>query len=338
MRGKSQEQIRRLEQQLLGLGFLCWNDSGNHKRFAKRDRAGTVVESYGVNLMPAVALFESLRTFEAEQNAADLAYDLASNRMTRERRRCRGLLQHLRERGVTGIDALEAEASALIDSIRSGADRTLQHMQSVIEALADLIGRIVDLLDIRTHADSGVRGSKNVCQGTTPHRAHRVHPESNNQYSTDGRQVETDNRRTHQLEAEPGVEGAGGGRRGDPAQPPGPSDEETFIKLEEADLVGIVRGAVLPRLPARFSRRDMLAASETIRCDLGIGDSAWREAARAFGRWQASALVMMIAEKHRRGLVNHPVGYLQGCVRNKLDGSSDIWGMLIGLKNGRGGE
>lgn len=338
-----------MEHQLLGLGVICWNDSGNHKRFPRRDGKGRVVEAYGVNLMPAVDLIQKMKTFEAEHEAYELAYDLANNRLTRERRRCRGLLQHLKEKGVDGIEVLEVEASELIGGIKSGAGRTLSHIHSVTVALAELIVRLVDMLGVRNPSPAVGRAPDSVCQGTESCGTHRAHPESDRQYSTDGatperrttvdRRCRGDGLRQEDAEREypdkpvtptdnqpPEIES----RKKRNLHPCG-SGEELFAKLDEMGLVRIAREVVLPRLQGRFRRKDLLSVAERLGVDIGIRKTTWHEACRVFGRWEATAVMIMLAEKHRRGLVNYPDGYLRGCVGKRRSGAFDIWGMFIGL-------
>ena len=57
----TEEQVRVREGALHRLGALAWNDSGNHKRFGRRDPAtGRIVGAFGVDLSPLAALVPSV--------------------------------------------------------------------------------------------------------------------------------------------------------------------------------------------------------------------------------------------------------------------------------------
>ena len=58
--GISERQVQRLEQSLFETGALTWNDSGNHRRYGKRDDSGRIMYAYGVDLTPLAFLKASL--------------------------------------------------------------------------------------------------------------------------------------------------------------------------------------------------------------------------------------------------------------------------------------
>lgn len=75
-------QVRRNEKTLHGLGALAWKDSPNHRRFGSRDATGQIVEAYGVNPAPAVALLPELRRLARDEHDDRAHWKFLRNRMT----------------------------------------------------------------------------------------------------------------------------------------------------------------------------------------------------------------------------------------------------------------
>jgi len=72
--GVSERQIQRLEQSLFEAGALTWHDSGNHKRYGKRDKTGRIMFAYGVDLTPLAYLKVSLEEKYQEKRMYDAAW------------------------------------------------------------------------------------------------------------------------------------------------------------------------------------------------------------------------------------------------------------------------
>ena len=80
--GVSTSQVRRNEKTLHGLGALAWKDSPNHRRFGSRAATGQIVEAYGVNLAPAVALLPELRRLARDEHDDRTHWKFLRNRIT----------------------------------------------------------------------------------------------------------------------------------------------------------------------------------------------------------------------------------------------------------------
>jgi len=72
--GISERQVQRLEQSLFEAGALSWNDSGNHRRYGKRDDAGRILYAYGVDLTPLAYLKDTLQSKLQEKQMTDAAW------------------------------------------------------------------------------------------------------------------------------------------------------------------------------------------------------------------------------------------------------------------------
>ena len=72
--GISERQVQRLEQSLFEAGALTWHDSGNHRRYGKRDESGRIMYAYGVDLTPLAYLKASLEEKLQEKRLIDAAW------------------------------------------------------------------------------------------------------------------------------------------------------------------------------------------------------------------------------------------------------------------------
>jgi len=72
--GVSERQVQRLEQSLFKVGALTWHDSGNHRRYGKRDESGRIMYAYGVDLTPLAFLKASLQEKLQEKRLIDAAW------------------------------------------------------------------------------------------------------------------------------------------------------------------------------------------------------------------------------------------------------------------------
>lgn len=71
--GVSPKQINNYERQLGHKGLIIWNDSGNHRRYGKRDKEGNLIAGYGVVLSPIIERFSELEKMaEADRMALEM--------------------------------------------------------------------------------------------------------------------------------------------------------------------------------------------------------------------------------------------------------------------------
>lgn len=90
--GVTERQIQRLEQSLFEAGALTWHDSGNHKRYGKRDETGRIVFAYGVDLTPLAYLKASLEEKWQEKKMIDAAWMETKRQISYYRGQIRALM------------------------------------------------------------------------------------------------------------------------------------------------------------------------------------------------------------------------------------------------------
>lgn len=110
--GVGERQIQKLEKRLFDIGAICWNDSGNHKRYGRRDpKTGRLVFAYGVDLTPLAYLQEELEAKLQEKQLYAEAWRAAKREICESRRRIREQLGQLRDEGAHATRLTEFEAS-----------------------------------------------------------------------------------------------------------------------------------------------------------------------------------------------------------------------------------
>ena len=133
--GRSERQIRNIEQALAERGLLIWRDSANHRRWGYRDRhTGRLAEAYGPSLAPLGARASEIATLAAEARAEDRALTRTRKAIGAMRRRIRAALIGYPD----GTLALLAETETLLRQ-RLPAKLTLaqlQHHHRRLDALA----------------------------------------------------------------------------------------------------------------------------------------------------------------------------------------------------------
>ncbi|POF27758.1 plasmid replication protein RepC [Roseibium marinum] len=107
--------IRNYESSLARKGLILWNDSGNHRRYAKRDETGKLVDAYGIVLTPLIERFADIEKM-GEADAADL--QLRSSEIGRIRS-LRRVLSYLAE---------HAHAHDLSADVTCAAEKLLQRI------------------------------------------------------------------------------------------------------------------------------------------------------------------------------------------------------------------
>jgi len=90
--GVTERQIQRLEQALFEAGALTWHDSGNHKRYGKRDTTGRIMFAYGVDLTPLAYLKASLEEKYQEKKMIDAAWMETKRQISYYRGQIRALM------------------------------------------------------------------------------------------------------------------------------------------------------------------------------------------------------------------------------------------------------
>lgn len=125
--GVGERQIQKLEKRLFEAGAICWNDSGNHKRYGRRcPKSSRLIFAYGVDLTPLAYLEEILQAkLHQKQLYAD-AWRATKREISETRRQIRESVQRLREEGAgeAFLASIEANYRQIAYELRSHIELT----------------------------------------------------------------------------------------------------------------------------------------------------------------------------------------------------------------------
>ncbi len=123
--GVTERQIQKLEHALFECGALTWHDSGNHRRFGKRDeKTGRILYAYGVDLGPLAALKPSLEEKLQEKQLYDAAWMETKRQISWYRSQIRSISNELFEKGEEGV----AQSTALSETYEPISMQIRTHM------------------------------------------------------------------------------------------------------------------------------------------------------------------------------------------------------------------
>ena len=351
--GLSASQIQRNERRLMQLGAISFHDSGNFRRYGKRDGDGRLVEAWGLDLSPCAALLPQLKQLAKEAAAEREEFLRIKRRISAARRRigaavdCAVADSKLTEEAAAAVrvelDRLtpRIRTRTPLDALRQqedGLDRLDTQLAVAVgagkpEPAAPTPGappppveRPEDLLS--GTAEMRAAAAANAAQG--PHQCgtqeyYNTNRECTNENTTvaGGRPERGANRAARAASgARAAAEPSGGGR---------PVSFTLLLDLLSEDFFGY-----LP--PGRqVGWSDLISAASFVATDLGISLHAWREACYRLGRQTAATAVVVIAAKKARGLIGSPGGYLRGITRRGLDGELYLERSVFGLAKGGDG-
>ena len=133
--GLSERQIQKLENALFKIGALSWNDSGNHRRYGRRDeKTGHLLYAFGVDLTPLAALETELRNKLEEKQLYERTWQESKRKISWYRRQIRSLIAELS--GREGGKKVSLDAQHSYDEI-SGSIRAYMSLSTLQAKMRD---------------------------------------------------------------------------------------------------------------------------------------------------------------------------------------------------------
>lgn len=305
--GMAEQTIRRHLAALVEAGLIVRKDSANGKRFARRDRAGTIDEAFGFSLAPLLARAEEIERMAAEVNAERLLLQRLRERLTICRRDIGKLIAAAIDEGARGDwIAIQARFRALVTAIPRGP--TALQAADCLEGLERMRDEIVNLLENQQKAENH---SGNACQNER-------HIQNSKPDSI--------------IESEPLWKKEQG-------ETPNAIRREPPLELKSFPL-----GLVLQACPDMVdygpdgridSWRDLMAAAVVVRSMLGVSPSAYQEACAVMG--PENAAVVMACILARAGQINSAGGYLRNLTDKARKGEFGLGPMLMAQIKAHGG-
>jgi len=158
--GVSERQVQRLEQSLFEAGALTWHDSGNHRRYGKRDDSGRIMYAYGVDLTPLAYLKASLEEKLQEKRLIDAAWMETKRQISYYRGQIRAVMCEME---LLSLDGQGDYSDILIDlekkyepiSLQIRTHLGLDRVRGLLASHKELYALALDTLEPQTVDNSG---------------------------------------------------------------------------------------------------------------------------------------------------------------------------------------
>ncbi len=291
---------------LVNAGMIHRKDSPNGKRYARKDRAGTVEEAFGFSLAPLLARSEELARLAQQVAAERTQLKILKEKLTLCRRDIRKILTAAMEEGASGDwGKFEVHFVGVVSQITKA--RTPAALGDILDELAMLREELLNTLEIQLF-------SKNPGANDDECRQHIQNSNTESIHESEPRS-----------EREPGANSSQAIRpMGEP------------IKAFPLGLVLRACPDVASYAPSGTitSWRDLMAVAVTVRSMLGVSPSAYQDACGVMGPEMAAAAMACILE--RGGHINSAGGYLRDLTRRAEKGEFSLGPMLMALIRANG--
>lgn len=304
--GMAESTLRRHLAALVKAGLIWRHDSPNGKRYAARDRSGTVIAAFGFDLRPLLNRAAEITAAAEESRVQALAL-----RRSRE-----ALVLRLRDAAKLLAYGLETRPTVDWASIEARLLPLRRALRRQIEA-AELVTLLEVSGDILAAIEVALCGSSEEMHGTADHFG-RHHTNSNKDSS----------------DFEPCLET---GRAADTEVPDLEPVEERALSdrpLPTLPLYLVVKACpdLEPYAKGRLATwRDLVSAAGFVRGMMGISASAWEEAQHVMG--PETAAIVVAAMLQRIGTISNPGGYLRALSVKATSGGFSAGPMIMSLLN-----
>lgn len=321
--GVSERQIQRLEKELAKLNAITWNDSGNHRRYGKRnERTGVIEFAFGVDLTPLAALQKKLEQQLVEKEAYDKAWMEAKRQISFYRRQIKARVGE----GAYYPDHELFFKEALFD-LESISVRIRTHMDlTQLEELKSQHKEIFDRVNAKLEACVKVGSIKDSTQKeSSKDSINDIHYNYTNKLKSN--KLDT-SKASANVSSEKSVDVEEG------------ESSDTLHGLEHIS-VKMALNSASERFRARIPLRgggldwlDIIEAAYEIKRDLGISQYMWSQACQTLTRTGAAIAILITDQATQREIdpVRSAGGYFKGMIDkaqvNELKLHASIFGIL----------
>nr|MBI1231073.1 hypothetical protein [Cytophagales bacterium] len=311
--GVTERQIQKLENALFECGALTWHDSGNHRRFGKRDeKTGRILYAYGVDLSPLAALQALLQQKLEEKQLYDAAWMETKRQISWYRSQIRSISNELLEKGEEGASEsakLSKEYESISMQIRTHMD--LHKLREILKAHKALHESALKFVGHPEKTEKG--SSKNV-------QKFAINKNTNNKQSdkSDHKINEDDvcKRKQHLK----------------PANKELTLSERMIsaklhqIKIRDLSVVLSERAMVYLGHHTQLTMQDFVEIAYKIKGNLSISQNKWIEACEVLGREGAALSVLLtdFALDRSCNPVSKPAGYFSALIERARVGDLNL--------------
>ncbi|KQW61025.1 MULTISPECIES: plasmid replication protein RepC [unclassified Ensifer] len=298
--------LRRHLALLVEAGLIVRRDSANGKRYARKNKSGSVESAFGFDLSPLLMRAEELAQLAQRVCADRIAYRRAKEDLTICRRDVRKLISAAIGEGADGHwQKLEAVYLELVRRIPRAP--VLSDLHGLLEEMEMLREAVLNVLNIKQKAE--------FLSANDDHNEH--HKQSSNTESL--------------YELEPGSDVE---ERAMPCQNREPAN--VALKVFPLDMVLRACPEIVAYGPNGrvASWRDLTSASVIVRSMLGVTPSAYQETCDAIGPQNAAVMIACILE--RAGHINSAGGYMRALTSKSKRGQFSLGPVLMSLLRAKG--
>ncbi|OBZ92042.1 replication initiation protein RepC [Pararhizobium polonicum] len=299
--GMAEQTIRRHLAVLVEVGLLARKDSANGKRYARRDRTGTIDEAYGFSLAPLLAQSEDIERLADAVIAERLQLQRMRERLTICCRDITKLVETALNEGMSGDwETIRLHAISLLKALPRKLSAL--HLTQTLDKMHHLRDDTINQLEIQI---------KSKKLSGNPYQIERHIQNSKPDSITESEQLCDDQRDTNRI---------------------------TKPQKQQEPIKAFPLGMVLNACPditmygpggAISSWRDLMAAAIVVRSMLGVSPGAYQSACQALGPENAAAVMACILERGEH--INSAGGYLRDLTRRAEKGEFSLGPMLMAL-------
>ncbi|WP_043617609.1 plasmid replication protein RepC [Ensifer sp. ZNC0028] len=286
---------------LVQAGLIHRHDSPNGKRYARKDRDGTIEAAYGFSLAPLLARSEEIALLAQQVNDEIRRLRVIKEKVTITRRDVRKLISAAIDEGASGDwESIEAQFIAIVAKLRTAKEAS--DFTGCLDELVLLHEGIVNLLEVQIISEKTAINGDEI----------RQHIQNSNTES--------------KIELEPSSRNELGAKL----------REEPLSRKDAVSVFPL--GMVLRACPqiADYGQagrveswRDLMSAAVVVRSMLGVSPSAYQEACEIMGPENAAVVIACILE--RAGHINSAGGYLRDLTGRAAKGEFSLGPMLMAL-------
>ncbi|MCZ4283115.1 plasmid replication protein RepC [Kiloniella laminariae] len=335
--GVDQRTIRRWENDLHDRGLIDWSDSGNHKRYGKRDGRGFIQYAYGVDLSPLAKLYEDLENHLANQKAETVQFDILKRKLSAQKRRVRVKfcaaelsLDEIQElppiRPTSRIEDLQAQIDFLT-SLELEVDQYFKAQEQQSSCSKAVNMSATDDINVRHYytTTKPYSSKEDTCnQDVDKRSAEAAHPRGNLSACAD----------TANCFPKKHVEKSEASKTNNQTVV-----DNTSTGIEHLNVKLLLNAASpefrehIPLHDRALLPADLVTAAELMCHSLGINRSAWTEACSIMGRFSA-AVCVLIADSNQHNPVNpvlNPGGFFRGMISKARQGELQLHRSVFGI-------
>jgi hypothetical protein len=325
--GVSERQIQNLEKALFGVGAITWNDSGNHKRYGRRNpETGELIYAYGVDLTPLAYLKAELSDKLAEKQLYDEAWLSAKREISQYRRHIKAIMYEVIEReGEDTPSIIEIERAYEGISLQIRSHMKLESLLELKKAHIKLYNKVLKLVD-NAKEDIKDKTSESSCR-REENCTHYKSTTLNNNTKNSSRAKLDANQKRSSGELEDYSDGSEVGE--------GPSSSGIeHISIKQ------VLGAASDRLKAHFpinedetTWNDVIEGAYKLKSELNISQKSWGRACQVLGRSGAAICILLTDQGIERAddPVRMPAAYFNGMIAKAEAGELHLHASIFGI-------